>query len=106
MARKLLQILSICVLIYLCANAFMGLDFVASMHKAWVTTEKERIDAPDNIETAKLIAKEKLDIVERNNSEHSKRSYRSFLLLLIVIVIQGYLLAPPRQSVVPEKMVE
>ena len=107
MARTLLQILSFYLLIYLCATAFMGLDFAASMQKAWIITEKERIDAADNIETAKSIAKDKLDIIERSHQKQSKKSYRFFVLLLMVIVIQGYLLAAKlKQTVTAKKRVD
>ena len=107
MARKLLQILSICLLIYLCANAFMGLDFVGSMHTGWESYEKTEIDNCSNIEAAKQLAREKVHTIELIEKKQRKKSYRFFAFLMIVIVIQGYLFATtPKQPVAPEKMVE
>jgi hypothetical protein len=107
MARTLLQILSFCLLIYLCAAAFMGLDFTASMHTGWESYEKTEIDTCSNIEAAKQLAREKLHTIELIEKKQNKKSYRFFVLLMIVIVIQGYLFATmPKQSVLSEKMVE
>jgi hypothetical protein len=91
MPGKFLQIISMCVLIYLCADAFSHIEFAVSKNNALIAFEKETVDSAQSIGTVKQIAKDNLDIIRRIHRNNSQRSRKVFFLLIAVVLIQLYI---------------
>jgi hypothetical protein len=80
-----------CILIYLCADAFLNIEFSVSKNNAYIAFEKATVDSAQSIATVKQIAKDKLDIIRRIHRNNSGRSQKVFFLLTAVVLIQLYL---------------
>jgi hypothetical protein len=77
--RRILQLLSLGLLLYLLADAFMHIEFTASKNNALTAWQKAEIDSIQNIDALKQKAKENLDIIRRIHRSYSNKSVTNFL---------------------------
>ena len=83
--------LSLGLLLYLLADAFMQIDFAASKNNALTSWQKAEIDSIQNTDTLKHKAKGDLDTVRRIHRNYSNKSATNFWLLAGLIILQVFL---------------
>ena len=89
--KKVLQIVSFGLLLYLFVDSFMHFDFAASKNEAFTSMQKTEVDTIHNIDTVKQKAKDYLDTIRRVHKKHSDKAVINFWLLVGLILIQAFL---------------
>jgi hypothetical protein len=89
--KKVLQIVSFGLLLYLLADSFLHFDFAASKNRAFTIMQKMEIDTIQSIATVKQKAKDHLDTIRRVHKEYSDNSVINFWVLVGLIIIQTFL---------------
>jgi hypothetical protein len=90
--RKLLQLLSLALLLYLLADAFVHIEWAVTKNNALTSMQKAEIDRIQNMDTLKQKAKEELDVGRNIHRCYSDRSMTNFWLLAALVTIQIVLL--------------
>ena len=90
--RRILQLLSLGILLYLLTDAFMQIEFAASKNNALTAWQKTEIDSMQNVDTLKYKAKENLDVIRHIHRNYSNKSVTNFWLLIGLIMLQVFLL--------------
>jgi hypothetical protein len=89
--KKVLQIISLGLLLYLLADSFMHFDFAASKNEALTSMQKTEVDTIQNIDTVKQKTKDYLDTIRRVHKKYSDIAIINFWLLVGLIIIQAFL---------------
>ena len=89
--KKVLQIVSFGLLLYLLADSFMHFDFAASKNEAFTSMQKTEIETFQNIDTIKQKAKDYIDTIHRVHKKHSDKAVINFWMLVGLIIIQAFL---------------
>src|SRR5690349_9114883 len=89
---KILQLLSLGLLLYLLVDAFMHIDFAASKNNALTSWQKASIDSTQNIDSLKHKAKDYLDTIRLIHKSYSNKSVTNFWLLTGLTIVQAFLL--------------
>lgn len=89
--RRILQMLSFGLLLYLLVDAFMHIEFAASKNNALTSWQKAEIDSIQNVDALKQKAKVNLDVVRRIHRGYSNKSVTNFWLLTGLIILQAFL---------------
>ena len=89
--RKLLQVISLGVLVYLLFNSFSGMDFATAKHNVVINYQKSLIDSTKNIDSVKQAAREYLNTLRTTQNKYSDKSEIHFWLLLGFFIIQIFI---------------
>ena len=84
----IIRILSIAIVLYLLANAFLHIEFAVTKNNALNSIEKKEIDHIQHLDTVKAKAKDYLDIIRRVHRNYSNNSTINFWLLMVLITLQ------------------
>jgi len=92
MFRKVLQVISLILLLFLLVDAFVFIDFAASRNDALAAKEKNEIENIRDIDTVEQKAMDYLDVIRRVHRDDSNRSALNFSLLCGLVLFQVLLL--------------
>ncbi len=90
--RRILQLLSLGLLLYLLGDTFMHIEWAVTKNNALTSMQKAEIDSMQDVGALKYKAKENLDVIRNIHRYHSGRSVNNFWLLTGIIILQSFLL--------------
>lgn len=89
--RKLINIISFTLLAYLLLDIGSKLDIAPTKNDSVMTSKRMEINNLDNIELAKSEAIKNLNTIKNIHKGFSNDSKRQVLIIVVLIIAQGYL---------------
>lgn len=90
--RRILQLLSWGLLLYLLGDTFMHIEWAVTKNNALTSMQKAEIDSMQDVGALKYKAKENLDVIRNVHRQYSRKSIIAFWLLVTLITVQVFLL--------------
>lgn len=85
--KTILFIISVGLLVWLLIDSTFQLDIAATKNDGLINSEKQKVDDLQNIDSVKIYAKLKLDVIRQNTRRNSDLGTKKIWLILILTVI-------------------
>ncbi|MEO8711321.1 MAG: hypothetical protein ABI405_04310 [Parafilimonas sp.] len=91
--RTILTTITFGLLVWLLIDSMFQLDIAATKNDGLINSEKMKVESFQNIDSVKVYAKSKLDVIRQNTKRNSVIATKRIWVIIGLIVLQMFLLS-------------
>lgn len=85
---KLLFSFTIILILILLSESVSNLDFASNKNNYLINMEKIKVDKYENIESLKILAKSKIEIIKQSRMQESNNARNRIYLIIAIVLLQ------------------